>query len=144
MGITGIATLAYLLMFTGAGRMWVEEVPGTFSPVYWGRYVDWVLTTPLMLWDILALAGAPSDEIAMVLIMDMLMIGFGCAGAQTPDQKQMVLLHLRYGHFHPHRRRPLEVLQSQQVRRRSTCSLQQGCMDDHRLVDPLPNCLDRC
>merc|ERR1711990_235167 len=84
MGITGIATLAYLLMFTGAGRMWVEEVPGTFSPVYWGRYVDWVLTTPLMLWDILALAGAPNDEIAMVLIMDMLMILFGCVGAQTP------------------------------------------------------------
>merc|ERR550534_1655383 len=55
--------------------MWVEEVPGTFSPVYWGRYVDWVLTTPLMLWDILALAGAPNDEIAMVVIMDMLMIG---------------------------------------------------------------------
>merc|ERR550534_1924404 len=65
-------------------RTWVEEVPGTFSPVYWGRYVDWVLTTPLMLWDILALAGAPNDEIAMVVIMDMLMIGFGCAGAQTP------------------------------------------------------------
>merc|ERR1712026_199115 len=53
-----------------------------------GRYVDWVLTTPLMLWDILALAGAPSDEIAMVVIMDMLMIGFGCAGAQTPDQNK--------------------------------------------------------
>jgi len=88
MGITGIATLAYLLMFTGAGRMWVEEVPGTFSPVYWGRYVDWVLTTPLMLWDILALAGAPNDEIAMVVIMDMLMIGFGCAGAVTPDQNK--------------------------------------------------------
>merc|ERR1719285_41492 len=88
MGITGIATLAYLLMFTGAGRMWVEEVPGTFSPVYWGRYVDWVLTTPLMLWDILALAGAPADEIAQVLIMDMLMIGFGCAGAQTPDHNK--------------------------------------------------------
>merc|ERR1712083_634349 len=69
MGITGIATLAYLLMFTGAGRMWVEEVPGTFSPVYWGRYVDWVLTTPLMLWD-------------------MLMIGFGCAGAVSPDQNK--------------------------------------------------------
>merc|ERR1712039_909584 len=63
-------------------------VPGTFSPVYWGRYVDWVLTTPLMLWDILALAGAPNDEVAMVLIMDMLMIGFGCAGAVTPDQNK--------------------------------------------------------
>jgi len=88
MSITGIATLAYLLMFSGAGKMWVEEVPGTFSPVYWGRYVDWVLTTPLMLWDVLALAGAPSDEIAMAVILDMLMIGFGCAGAQTPDQNK--------------------------------------------------------
>merc|ERR1712242_475256 len=44
--------------------------------------------TPLMLWDILALAGAPNDEVAMVLIMDMLMIGFGRAGAQTPDQNK--------------------------------------------------------
>merc|ERR1712062_489599 len=35
-----------------------------------------------------ALAGAPNDEIAMVVIMDMLMIGFGCAGAQTPDQNK--------------------------------------------------------
>merc|ERR1711879_675977 len=106
-------------MFTGAGRMWVEEVPGTFSPVYWGRYVDWVLTTPLMLWDILALAGAPNDEI------------------------EMVLLHLRHGYLHPHRCCSLKVLQSQQIWRRSTCSLQQSCMDDHCLVDPLPSCLDR-
>ena len=68
--------------------MWVEEVPGTFSPVYCGRYVDWVLTTPLMLRDILGLAGTTNDEITMVLIMDMLRIGFGCAVAQTPDQNK--------------------------------------------------------
>jgi len=90
MGITGIATLAYLLMYTGAGRNWVEDVPGTFSPVYWARYVDWTLTTPLMLWDILALAGAPNDEIAMVVIMDMLMVGFGIAGAQTQDANKWI------------------------------------------------------
>ena len=88
MAITGIATLAYLMMFSGAGKMWVEEVPGTETPVYWGRYVDWVLTTPLMLWDILALAGAPNDEIAMALMIDALMIGFGVVGAQTPDQNK--------------------------------------------------------
>ena len=75
-------------MFTGAGRMWVEEVPGTFYPVYCRRYVDWVLTNPLMLWDILVLAGTTNDEIIMVLIMDTLRIGFGCAGAQTPDQNK--------------------------------------------------------
>merc|ERR1719242_2535132 len=98
-------------MFSGAGKMWVEEVPGTFSPVYWGRYVDWVLTTPLMLWDILALAGAPNDEIAMALIMDALMIGFGCAGAQTPDSEQVVLLHLRTGCLLPSRCCLVEVLQ---------------------------------
>ena len=54
-------------IFTGAGHLWVEEVPGTFSPVYWGRYVFWVFTTPSMLWD-LVLAGAPTHEIDQVLI----------------------------------------------------------------------------
>jgi bacteriorhodopsin len=86
--ITAIASLAYLTMWSGAGRMWVEEVPGTISPVYWGRYVDWILTTPLMIWDILALAGAPADEIMLAVGVDILMIAFGLVGAQTPDQNK--------------------------------------------------------
>lgn len=86
MAITGIASLAYLTMFSGAGRVWVEEVPGTISPVYWARYVDWLLTTPLMIWDILALAGAPIDEIMFCCVLDCLMVGFGLVGAQTPDK----------------------------------------------------------
>jgi bacteriorhodopsin len=100
--ITGIASLAYLTMFSGAGRMWVEEVPGTISPVYWGRYVDWILTTPLMIWDILALAGAPADEIMLAVGIDILMIAFGLVGAQTPDQNKwffFIIGMLCFGHI---------------------------------------------
>jgi len=99
--ITGIASLAYLTMWSGAGRMWVEEVPGTISPVYWGRYVDWILTTPLMIWDILALAGAPADEIMLAVGVDILMIAFGLVGAQTPDQNKwffFIIGMLCFGH----------------------------------------------
>jgi bacteriorhodopsin len=99
--ITAIASLAYLTMWSGAGRMWVEEVPGTISPVYWGRYVDWILTTPLMIWDILALAGAPADEIMLAVGVDILMIAFGLVGAQTPDQNKwffFIIGMLCFGH----------------------------------------------
>merc|ERR1712156_903 len=44
MMITGLATLAYLSMYTGAGYFWIAD-------------------TPLMIWDVLALAGASSDDI---------------------------------------------------------------------------------
>merc|ERR1712039_442751 len=84
MAITGIATCAYLTMYTGAGYSWINEVAGEVDPFYWARYIDWILTTPLMLWDVLALAGATSDDILCAVFIDMLMIGFGCVGAQTP------------------------------------------------------------
>lgn len=81
--ITGIATCAYMSMYTGAGYSWILE-GGEVAPFYWARYIDWILTTPLMLWDVLALAGASNDDILMAVFVDMLMIGFGCVGAQTP------------------------------------------------------------
>jgi len=82
--ITGIATCAYMTMYSGAGYSWIIEHRGEVDPFYWARYIDWILTTPLMLWDVLALAGASNDDILMVVFIDMLMIGFGCVGAQTP------------------------------------------------------------
>jgi len=82
--ITGIATCAYMTMYSGAGYSWIIEHRGEVDPFYWARYIDWILTTPLMLWDVLALAGASNDDILMAVFIDMLMIGFGCVGAQTP------------------------------------------------------------
>merc|ERR1719200_78793 len=91
MMVTGIATVLYMTMFSGAGKSFVKELGHDINPhdtrdaFYWGRYVDWVLTTPLMVWDVLALAGAPSDDILQCVFIDILMIAFGCVGAQTPE-----------------------------------------------------------
>jgi bacteriorhodopsin len=78
MMVTGIATVAYMTMFAGMGRSYLREG----RPFFWARYVDWILTTPLMVWDVLALAGAPSDDIMMCVGVDVLMIAFGLVGAQ--------------------------------------------------------------
>lgn len=47
--ITGVAAFFYLTMTTGAT---VDES----RPFYWGRYIDWVITTPLLLLDLALLA----------------------------------------------------------------------------------------
>merc|ERR1712106_910810 len=77
-------------MYTGAGYFWIAErgVAGMgreIAPMYYARYIDWITTTPLMVWDILALAGAPNDDILQCVFIDILMIAFGCVGAQTPE-----------------------------------------------------------
>merc|ERR1719200_80052 len=96
MMVTGIATVLYMTMFSGAGKSFVKELGHDINPhdtrdaFYWGRYVDWILTTPLMLWDVLALAGAPSDDILAAVGVDVLMIGFGAVGAQTPSAQKWV------------------------------------------------------
>lgn len=51
------------------------------SPFYYARYVDWIFTTPLMLWDLLELAGASWQVIFMVCSLDILMIACGIIGS---------------------------------------------------------------
>lgn len=85
MMITGIATVAYLTMFSGVGRIYIHD-----RKFFYARYIDWILTTPLMLWDILALAGASSSEIMLTCGIDMLMIGFGVVGGATPGYKKWI------------------------------------------------------
>lgn len=75
--ITGIASLAYLVMAAGFG----VHHNGTNQPFYYARYIDWVFTTPLMLWDLMELVGAPSSNIFCVVGLDVLMIVAGMLGA---------------------------------------------------------------
>jgi bacteriorhodopsin len=77
MMITGIATLAYLCMFSDGGFVIHEG-----RQFFYARYIDWILTTPLMVWDILALGNVNGSEIMFTVGIDMLMIGFGVVGAQ--------------------------------------------------------------
>jgi bacteriorhodopsin len=51
--ITGVAAFFYLTMATGATSSLIEG-----RIFYWGRYLDWVITTPLLLLDLALLALA--------------------------------------------------------------------------------------
>lgn len=74
--ICAIASLAYLAMAAGHGILH----NGTRQPLYYARYIDWLLTTPLMLWDLMELAGADGYAIFVACGMDVLMIISGLIG----------------------------------------------------------------
>lgn len=74
--ITAIATLAYLVMAAGHGFIRNR----TRQPLYYARYVDWLLTTPLMIWDVLELAGVGGYQIFITVTLDALMILSGLVG----------------------------------------------------------------
>lgn len=77
MSITAIASLAYLVMATGNG---VTTIDGG-RPFLYARYIDWTLTTPLMLLDLCGLAGASFDTTLLLVVCDVLMIVAGVIGA---------------------------------------------------------------
>jgi len=74
--ICAIASIAYLVMASGHGF----QRNRTRQPLFYARYVDWLLTTPLMLWDLLELAGADGYTIFIACGMDVLMILSGLIG----------------------------------------------------------------
>jgi len=100
--ITIIAALSYFAMATGHGvsynKIVINEehdhVPDTthviFRQVFWARYVDWVLTTPLLLLDLSILAGLNGGHILMAIIADVIMILaglFSAFGTEGTPQK---------------------------------------------------------
>lgn len=74
--VCAIASLAYLTMALGHG--YINKCDG--RAFYYARYVDWMLTTPLMLWDLCVLGSADSRTRLFILVMDVLMIGSGLIG----------------------------------------------------------------
>merc|ERR1712070_1019382 len=82
--INCIASLAYLTMAVGYGA---TDVNG--QQFFYARYVDWTLTTPLMLLDLILLghgAKAQVETICHVLAIDALMIIGGLIGALQGGQ----------------------------------------------------------
>jgi len=77
-----IATLAYLTMTYGYGiLMMPPNDDWCVRPFYYARYVDWALTTPLMLLEICAVAGASFDAQIWLTGTDFVMIVAGLIGA---------------------------------------------------------------
>jgi bacteriorhodopsin len=56
------------------------------------RYIDWVITTPLLLTDLLLTAGMPWPSILFVILVDEIMIVTGLAGA-------LVRTSYKWGYF---------------------------------------------
>lgn len=85
--ITVFATLSYFAMATGDGISLVGNhvtekhdhgLPDThytvYRQVFWARYVDWSLTTPLLLLDLALLAGMNGSNILTAIVADVVMI----------------------------------------------------------------------
>ncbi|KAH7402651.1 hypothetical protein BKA66DRAFT_564556 [Pyrenochaeta sp. MPI-SDFR-AT-0127] len=100
--ITITAALSYFAMATGHGvsvhkitvRHQHDHVPDTFEhvhrQVFWARYVDWSITTPLLLLDLGLLAGMSGAHIFMAIVADLIMVLtglFAAFGSEGTPQK---------------------------------------------------------
>ncbi|KAF2770037.1 family A G protein-coupled receptor-like protein [Teratosphaeria nubilosa] len=101
--IVVFASLSYFAMAAGHGVGYhhvVETVhnkhgvPDThqdvYREVYWARYVDWSVTTPLLLLDLALLAGLNGANILIAVVADIIMILtglFAAFGSEDTPQK---------------------------------------------------------
>jgi bacteriorhodopsin len=92
--ITTFAFLSYFAMAVGEGityhKIAIKEshhkhMPDTYQiiyrQVYWARYVDWFLTTPLLLLDLSLLAGLAGANILVAIVADLIMVLTGLFAA---------------------------------------------------------------
>jgi len=98
--ITAFATLSYFAMATGSGNSFSDtivkeshkHVPDTiehvFRQVFWARYVDWSLTTPLLLLDLAFLAGLNGANILVTIVADLIMVLTGLFAAYGTSEGQ--------------------------------------------------------
>merc|ERR1712093_351956 len=66
-----------------------DTVEHIFRQVFWARYVDWALTTPLLLLDLAFLAGMNGANITVTIVADLIMVllGLFAAFGRTDGQK---------------------------------------------------------
>lgn len=81
--ITGFAFISYLAMATGAGSTILDDG----RQFYYFRYIDWLITTPLLLLDLALLAlaspGRNIQLIAALIGLDVVMILTGLAAGSS-------------------------------------------------------------
>jgi len=99
-GLNMVAFIAYFTMASNLGwaSIFVEFmrsshlVRGTTREIFYVRYIDWVITTPLLLLDILLTAGLPWPTILVTILLDEVMIITGLVGA-------LVKSRYKWGYF---------------------------------------------
>ena len=79
--ICAIASMAYLVMATGNGALYIMGKGEVYRQFLFARYIDWAFTTPLQLLDLAGLAGASYETTFTLIALDVLMIVCGLIGA---------------------------------------------------------------
>jgi len=88
-GVTMVASIAYFSMASNLGwaSIYVEfvreggGVGGIDREIFYVRYIDWFITTPLLLMDLLLTAAMPWPTILWIILLDEVMIVTGLVGA---------------------------------------------------------------
>lgn len=91
--ITAVACIAYFSMGANLGQVPIQaefvrsgraQVAGAGTrEIFYVRYIDWAITTPLLLLDLLLTAGVPTHTILVTLLADEIMVVTGLVGALT-------------------------------------------------------------
>ncbi|KAI9703342.1 MAG: ion channel activity [Candelina mexicana] len=87
--VTLTAAIAYFTMASNLGWTPIDiefqrsnpKVHGVNREIFYVRYIDWVITTPLLLMDLLLTAGLPWPTILFTIFVDEVMIITGLVGA---------------------------------------------------------------
>jgi bacteriorhodopsin len=99
-GITLVAAIAYFSMASNLGFTPIavefprsdHRVRGRYREIFYVRYIDWFITTPLLLLDLLLTAGMPWPTLLWVILVDWVMIVTGLVGA-------LVRSRYKWGYF---------------------------------------------
>jgi len=87
--ITLVASIAYFTMASNLGYAVIDVefirsnpiVSGMTREIFYVRYIDWFVTTPLLLTDLMLTAGLPWPTILYTILIDEVMIITGLVGA---------------------------------------------------------------
>ena len=66
------------------------RVGGIMRQIFYVRYIDWVVTTPLLLADLLLTCGLPTPTIFYTILMDEIMVITGLVGALVKSNYKWV------------------------------------------------------
>jgi len=91
---TAYFSMASNLGYTGIATEFAYEgfAKGVYRQIWYVRYIDWVITTPLLLLELLLASGLTLSDILTVLFFDELMIITGLVGA-------LVASSYKWGYF---------------------------------------------
>jgi bacteriorhodopsin len=83
--IAAVAATAYLAMALDQGIVTIDG-----REVFYARYLDWLITTPLLLLDLAILVGAGRRLIAWLIGLDIYMIGTGLIAGLTAGNERYI------------------------------------------------------